>query len=197
MLAPMIAVLTISACAAYQRHAASGGAAIDNAAAGVAGVVAHTESAERNVQSAKPHADPVGGAQLDSASAEHAAVLDEASKIGAELKAARESIRSLSNDVEEQIDRYKKLEARWFVRWGRWIERALWIIGLSWLGLGIASIVFGLGNPLGWAFRIGKEISRALPFMNVFSWIRDGLVKRRSRSNQIAARLRVKEPHNP
>lgn len=153
---------------------------VSQASEGVAGIVAHTESAERHVQKAIPHANPTGKVHLAAASEEHTEVLADAAQTHDALNSTRQQVAKLNDTISDGQAAYGKLEGRWYVRWGRWIERLLWIIGISWLVLGAASVVFGLGNPLSWTWRIGKEITRLLPAMNPFSWIRDWLLKRKA-----------------
>lgn len=147
---------------------------------GLAGIVAHTESATRHVEQAKPHADATGKLHLAAAQDEHAEVLADVGEAKAALVATQAHIGQLRVELEASKDAYGTLEGRWYVTWGRRIERALWTIGLLWLALGIAAMVLGLGNPLSWSWRIGKEITRLVPAMNPFSWIRDWILSRRT-----------------
>lgn len=73
---------------------------------------------------------------------------------------------------------HEKLEGRWYVRWGRRIEAFFWLVVFAWFGLGLASVVLGLGNPLGATMALSKEIVRAVPFANLFAWARDWLGRR-------------------
>jgi hypothetical protein len=152
---------------------------VAQASVGVAGIVAHTESAERHVRRAIPHANPTGKVYLTAASDEHAEVLANVAHTYDVLKGAQQQVATLADSITQGQAAYSKLESRWYVRWGRRIERLLWIIGITWLVLGVASVAFGLGNPLSWTWRIGKELTRLLPVMNPFSWIRDWLLARR------------------
>lgn len=153
---------------------------IAEAGEGVAGIVAHTESAERHVQRAIPHADTTGKVYLTAASEEHTEVLSDVAETKTALVAAKTQVNTLNTTIADREASYRKLEGRWFVAWGRRLERLFWIVTLSWLTLGVASVVFGLGNPLSWTWRIGKEITRLLPMMNCFSWVRDWLLRRRA-----------------
>jgi len=166
----LIIVVMMSGCGS---HAPIQPNPVALASDGVAGIVAHTNSAERHVQNAMPHSNATGKVQLAAASDEHKEVLLSAEQVKAALNDAQKQI----GDLDERLSRskidYQWLEARWYVRWGQWVERALWMIGLSWLVLGAVSIILGIGNPLGWGYRLGKEITRLVPAMNPFSWIRD------------------------
>ncbi|WP_428937764.1 hypothetical protein [Fontivita pretiosa] len=146
---------------------------------GVAGVVAHTESAERHVQRAVPHSDSTGKVYLAAASDEHKEVLLDAEQTKVAIQATQRQITSLNDQINRQELGYQRLESRWYVVWGRRIDRAVWIIGVSWLILGVASVVLGMGSPLGWGAKLGKEIVRLVPAMNVFAWLRDWIKRRR------------------
>jgi hypothetical protein len=156
---------------------------VTDAVSGIAGVVAHTESAQRHVTHAVPHANDTGKVHLAAATDEHKAVLADASEVKRALDAKHMAINTLEGQVVAIQRDYTTLESRWFVIWGRRIERALWIIGTTWLALGVASIVFGMGNPLSFTWRIGKEITRLVPMMNPFSWVRDWLLVRKANGN--------------
>lgn len=174
----MLTLLAVLSGCASER----GGACVEPVAAageGVAGIVAHTESADRHVKAATPHASPTGRVYLTAAGDEHAATLQQAQRVRASLAAAGAQAAQLRDEAEGERDKRSALEGRWFVRWGRRIERALWIIGISWLVLGIASVALGMGNPLSWSWRVGKEITRLAPLMNPFSWVRDWLIGRK------------------
>lgn len=148
-------------------------------ASGLSSIVAHTESAQRHVIAAVPHADTTGKVYLAAASDEHKDILSDAAEVRVALASAHQQAVHLTAAVAEQKAEYQKLQNRWYVAWGRRIERALWIMGVSWLLLGIASVVLGMGNPLSLTWRIGKEITRLVPLMNPFSWLRDWLIARR------------------
>ena len=183
-----VALLALPACTQTSPSGGEAQMAIGGAQTGVAGIVAHTESAQRNVEQAVPHADDVGKVSLAAAGQEHKAVLVEASKTSASLTEAGTKVRELDDQLADSQTRYAQLEARWYVRWGRWLTRAFWIVVISWLVLGVGAIALGIGNPLGWASSLGKEIVRLLPAMNVFAWIRDWIAAKRSAlSTQAAA----------
>jgi hypothetical protein len=180
-----IAISTILAtpgCAGHAKPAEAARATVSDAVTGVAGVVAHTESAQRHVEQAIPHTDDTGKVHLAAATDEHKEVVADAAETKQALDATAKEITALEGQVVAVRANYTKLESRWYVRWGRWIERVLWIIGISWLICGVASIVLGLGNPLSLTWRMGKEITRLVPLMNVFSWVRDWLLSRRAAS---------------
>lgn len=162
-----------------------------SASDGLAGVVAHTESAERHVQNAIPHADATGKVQLSAASDEHKAAMDSAGETKAALLAVQQQADSLRQQVADGQASYQKLDGKWYVTWGRRIEKALWTIGIAWLVLGVGSVVLGLGNPLGWGVKAGKEIVRAIPGMNPFAWVRDWLIGRRQVGNDSSTAMRT------
>jgi len=168
LLSFVLAFLPIAGCAT--RPATQ---PISLAAEGVAGIVAHTESAERDVQNAVPHTDATGKVHLSAASDEHGAILIGATKTRAALDAADKQAKAAAEALSN-------LEGRWYVRWGRWIEHALWIIGLSWLALGVAAMFLGMGNPLSWTAWLGEELVRLLPMMNPFSWVRAWITAHRT-----------------
>lgn len=150
------------------------------AVTGVAGIEAHTNSAERHVQNAVPHTSGDGKVLLKAASEEHKEVLVAAAETREALTGASGEIEKLQEQLGDEQSRFSSLEAKWYVTWGRRVERALWVIGIGWLACGIASVVFGLGNPLSGTWRVGKEITRLVPAMNLFSWVRDWILSRRN-----------------
>ena len=172
-------IISAPGCAGQAKPADAARTAVGDAVTGVAGVVAHTESAQRHVEQAIPHTDDTGKVHLAAATDEHKEVVADAAETKQALEATAKEITALEGQVVAVKADYTKLESRWYVRWGRWIERALWIIGIAWLVLGAASVMFGLGNPLSLTWRIGKEITRLVPLMNPFSWVRDWLLNRK------------------
>jgi hypothetical protein len=173
-------ILATPGCAGQAKPADAARANVSDAVSGVAGVVAHTESAQRHVEQAIPHTDDTGKVHLAAATDEHKEVIADAAETKQALHATTTQITALEGQVVAAQADYTRLESRWYVRWGRRIERALWIIGVSWLVLGAASVLFGLGNPLSLTWRIGKEITRLVPLMNPFSWVRDWILSRRT-----------------
>ena len=173
-------ILVAPGCVGHAKPADAARATVSDAVTGVAGVAAHTESAQRHVEQAIPYTDGTGKVHLAAATDEHKAVMTNAAETKHALDATAKEITALEGQVVTVQANYTKLESRWYVRWGRWIERALWIIGISWLVLGAASVAFGLGNPLSLTWRIGKEITRLVPLMNPFSWVRDWILSRRA-----------------
>jgi hypothetical protein len=146
----------------------------------VASIVAHTQSAENHVQSAVSYTDSAGKIYLVAASQEHGLVLNSADQAKSSLQSAQRTVQTLNDAIGEQRTRYTLLERRWYVRWGRWFERALWVIGFSWLITGIAAVILGMGNPVGWGVKLGQELVRLVPAMNLFAWVRDWINRRRN-----------------
>jgi DNA replication protein DnaC len=98
---------------------------VAQAAVGVAGIVAHTESAERHVQKAIPHANPTGKVYLNAASDEHTEVLANAAHAYDALQGAQRQVATLNEAIAERRAAYTRLEGRWYVRWGRQVQRRL------------------------------------------------------------------------
>ncbi len=69
---------------------------VAQASVGVAGIVAHTESAERHVQKAIPHANSTGKVYLTAASDEHTEVLANAAHTYDALKGAQQQVAALA-----------------------------------------------------------------------------------------------------
>ncbi len=175
-----VAWIVLSLCGCRTDNALQPQQPIIAASDGVAGIVAHTESAQRHVTSAIPHADSTGRIHLRSASDEHREVLNQIQEVRSALAMTQHQIAVLSGSLKQSEANLQRLDGRWYVTWGRWIERALWIIGIGWLVLGVMSVLLGLGNPVSWSVSLGKEIVRLVPAMNLFAWLRDWLVKRRT-----------------
>lgn len=112
-----------------------------------------------------------------------AASLDQAKageKAAAEAMERRESewagiVKGRDQRIADGDKAYEQLAGKWYVVWGKWIERILWTLAIGWGVLGILSVVLGMGNPLGWASTASKEIVRLMPAANPFAWIRDGI----------------------
>lgn len=145
----------------------------------LAAAKAHVEGARRLVEGAKPHADDTGRALLDAANLEHGAATVCAGKAQVDLAEARAAADRMGKALADAGAKLEALSGRWYVVWGKRIELALWAIGVSWLVAGVLSVVLGMGNPLGWGARLGKEIIRILPGMNIFAWIRDYFASKR------------------
>lgn len=89
-------------------------------------------------------------------------------------------VTALSNTIAKQRDDYKKLESKWYVTWGRRIERAFWILVFSYFALGLVAIFLPLRLPVA-GLEISKHIIRFVPAMNWASFIRDRLIGRSSK----------------
>jgi hypothetical protein len=171
LLALLCAAAIIAMSAGCRSTAAN---SLPGANAAIYGVAAHVESAEAHVQAAKPHTREPGTTRLTAASEEHGLALRDA-------QAAKLALDKAQDERDTLTDANALLEARWYVRWGRWIERMLWIVGITWLVAGVLSVVLGLGNPLSWMGWIGKQLRLLLPAMNVFSWVRGWIESRKGK----------------
>jgi hypothetical protein len=158
------------------------------ASSGVSKVEAYTEAADRNVKAAIPLAAEPARPLLAAATQEHRAVLDETPKIKAELsqaltdkatadRIAAEAVQERDKAIQGWRDWKAANDAKWYVRWGKVIDKWVKIIAAVWLIAGVLSILAGVA-PWGWAPKIGSFFVRLLPFMNPFVWVRDFLAAR-------------------
>jgi hypothetical protein len=166
----------LAGCESAPKAAPIARAAVAEASNGTVAIKAHTESAGRAVEAIRPHVadEPAAVALVDVAQAEHVEVLKSAEEVAVSLAKADDAITLGAAELAKVEGKLSSLEDRWFVRWGLWIERIFWIVVFGWAALGVASIVLGAVNPIGWPFAISKEIVRLLPFANLFAWLRDG-----------------------
>ena len=137
---------------------------------GIGGALVLNSLAHTEVNQAKPHTDPEGKGILDSAGNTLDAQAGKLRTAAAATAAAEKERGEWSAKYAVAVADFNRLDGRWYVKWGLRIERALWIIGLSWLGIGVVCIFAGL-NPLPLLVTATNEIKLLLPFMNVFSWI--------------------------
>jgi hypothetical protein len=172
----VVAALLSIGCDSAPKAAPIARAAVAEASNGTVAIKAHTESAGRAVEAIRPHVadEPAAVALVDVAQAEHVETLKAAEEVATSLAKADDAITLGASELAKVQGDLAALKARWFVRWGLWIERILWIIVISWAALGAASIFLGIGNPIGWPFIISREIVRLLPFANFYAWLRDG-----------------------
>jgi hypothetical protein len=102
-----------------------------------------------------------------------AAIRSDAKDVQSQLTTAQTIVATL----EAEIHRYER--NRW-VSVALWCQKAFWIVLTVWAAAGIFAILAGL-SPLSGIQRLGQEIVRLIPAMNIFSWIRDKLQARRLR----------------
>jgi hypothetical protein len=169
--------ITLSACHHSGERLSD---SLDLAHRGMAAVAAHGNSARRHIHSALPYASDVGQAHLSAALDEQWMALESLKQIDRALTNVQRGMVRMQTAAADADARVQRLENRWYVRWGRRIERAFWIITIGWLVMGVASILLGLGNPLGWGMRLSREIVRLIPLMNPFTWVRDALLRRKN-----------------
>ena len=190
-----IAGMTLTGCRATSGAAAGDGGtgassaviAGASAASGVEAIEVHTQIAQELVQQAMPDTNPVGQARLSAAGIEHHAVLVSADKTAVSLEQMKDGLARSGQELSAartelvcQQEAQRRLQTQWYVVWGIRIEKALWTLAIGWLVAGVGSIVLGLGNPLSFTARVGREIVSLLPAMNVFGWIGDSLSGTRS-----------------
>jgi Fe2+ transport system protein B len=98
-------------------------------------------------------------------------------EIAVDARVAAEEVDLLIEDHTQQIKKFDNLRSNRWVAVALWMRRMFYIFVFTWLGLGILSVVLGVGNPLSWTWKIGVFIRRMLPFSNVFGFVNDNLRK--------------------
>lgn len=181
----MLLAIMLSGCA---KHGFAPERSVIQASEGVAGIIAHTESAQRHVESAKPHSSSTGKVLLQAATEEHSEVLLSASQVRAALDQAQNRFEIVASQLAEARTTYQVLVSKWYVVWGKRIERGIWYLAVGWLAAGILSVLLGVGSPLKMGVWLGKEIIHLAPAMNVFAWIRNWIEQRRAAKATVAAR---------
>jgi hypothetical protein len=90
-----------------------------------------------------------------------------------QLKAeAVEAVEAEQAHARAWEDRYTKLDGKWYVRWGRWIEAVVFWLVVGWAAAGLASVFLGF-QPLGMLQKLSGFIVHLLPLGNVWVWIED------------------------
>lgn len=139
---------------------------------------AHIQASQEAVKRATPEASPTGKTMLSFADNEQQVARDELVTARHQLAAAVRDVERYRDQFAAKADELKALQCNGWVVWAFRVRAWLyWAVGI-WFVLGIVAVVTGIGNPLtgiGW---VSKEIVRALPFANVFAWVRDFFVSR-------------------
>jgi hypothetical protein len=132
-LIPVLAVLIASGCGTPSRPQTP--APLTDAGNGLAGIKAHTESADRAVTAAKPHADTTGKALLAVASAEHGAITVKADQAQQAVEAARTEAAQASTALADAKAETVRITSKTFVKVALWLEWliviALWVAGIG------------------------------------------------------------------
>lgn len=160
--------LWLGGCASQREAPPSSVPAVGNA---LAQTKAHVESAEYHVTQAIPHADDAGKASLDAASHEHAEAIKSTNRASSELQHVNTELATIQGKLTDAKTDYSKLEGKWYVRWGRRIERAILGTAIIVIVLEILSLLIGWGNPLGWLRRSLQAIDVVPWFKRIFGYI--------------------------
>lgn len=99
--------------------------------AGVAGVIAHTQAADSLVLTAHDNATPALQPLLMTAHTEHDAVYKAALSIDKALLAIADRFDDLSTRADAQTKSLLDLQARWYVRYGRGVEKLAIIAAIA------------------------------------------------------------------
>lgn len=144
---------------------------ISTARIGVSGLSQRFDLIGRLGLQIQPHATEVGQALARS-------IYDMSSDGKVEADAVLGNLDKADRDAARATEQYAKLEAKWYVRLGRWLTKWFWIVAISWLVLGVASAFAGL-NPLSWTGKLGRFFILAAPLANPFTWLKRVLANRR------------------
>lgn len=137
----------------------------------IATATAANEDAVGHVARAIPHADSVGHAELDGAQAAHSVVRTALRDQSAELTELTQRINTIETQIGKLQLAYDTLQARWYVRWGVWIERLFWWILVGWAAIGIVGVLLPLLCPGSIIATIGNQLMLLIPFANPISLI--------------------------
>ena len=165
----VILVVILSGCQLFKPKTTEQSAVV-SAQSGVAGIVAHTQSAECAVVAAKPHTNAQGKVSLETATAEHAAVIGETDKVSAALDKALTELDATQKETSKVQGDYVKLTGKWYVRWGQKIERWFWYITIGWFVF-CALAIWAQMNPIAITAKVIKTIAGFIPFTYVASLI--------------------------
>jgi len=133
----------------------------------------HLQSADHNASLIPSHADATGKIYVNATRYDIAQGVKSNDQAKTDLQKVTKERDQLKQQVIDANGNYTTLSKKWYVVWGQRIQAAIVAIVVAWAGLGVASIVLGMGNPLSWAFTFSNEIAHFLPLANVFAWIRN------------------------
>lgn len=160
-------VVSVGGCAHIDRSSAN------STGSAFAVIQQGTSNAEWANQQARKHTDVVGKEWCDAATYSHTEV--QLAATAGDRAHSAESAEHWKLVRESRDDHAAN-------KWLGWQTRHfLWLIGLIWAGLGIASIVLGImgmGGP-------SAFIMRFLPVSNLFALIRDRIMVSRGQSNVV------------
>lgn len=161
-----------------QTHQANENAS--NAKSGVSAAIERLKAAIEAIKAAMPHVKDIGKPSLESATQNNEAAIDKLNETTIDLDAVKNSLLQANAEIDvmqtkysEQLERYRRLESTWYVRWGRWLQAMFWIITIGWVALVVAGAwLTGGFAPASIAYGIGKFIIRFIPLANLSSLIR-------------------------
>lgn len=131
------------------------GCARKSAAPSIHATGTHLARADAKIEGAIPHTDDFGKPLLTSARTD--------------LKAADSSNNEAARLHAQLEEAHRRLEGRWYVRLGRWIDRMIKLLILGWFILGVGGMLLtGFGGG-GLGFTAGRWILSMLPLANVFT----------------------------
>lgn len=127
------------------------------------------DDALTHVKAARPDASPASGIHLDSAATEltsqHADLL--------EAKKALDAERANAAKLQAQYD---KLNGKWYVHLGRWVEASVWILIGGFILYNVAAGLLAT-SPVGWLAKSGDFLIHFLPAANPAALVRAKFAK--------------------
>lgn len=164
----LLFVLSLVGCA---KHPPESVPSLGDVGTGIAGVQTALTVADRSIDLAIPAAKPVPVAQAHMQGAKTAigVAVEKSAEASVALERSASEASAASKRLADQQDLYAALEARWYVRLGRWAERAFWAIVIYFVvmwGMRIAALF--VKGPIGAGMAVASNV------MNPTGWVNWG-----------------------
>ena len=138
----------------------------------------HARAESIGEQAAQIESAPIG-TPIESVKPLATSIRTQAGWIVVDVGEADNHVDQLNATIQRQRDEYTKLNGKWYVRVGKWVERALWTLAIGYVVAGLLAIALPLRWPV-MGLSISKSIVRLVPAMNWASFIRDRLIGRKA-----------------
>jgi hypothetical protein len=114
-----------------------------------------------NAELVKPHVEPIG--------------LQFIQQIGEDARLAAKDAALINESYTALTEKNEKILSNRWVRVALWTQKMFWLVVVTWVVVGVGSVALGVGNPMGWTWKIGVFLRRLMPFSNIFGWTNDKL----------------------